>query len=415
MSEGLPVHSFQTLLHDLAVLARNRVRCAVPGAVTAEQRRSGAEVLWAAWCLSIVASKLLMVPHTISAQLEIAPNAEYRLDGHTYAWSDLEAVDAYDSLVVVLTDSPPFLHLFRLADGSHVLSWGEMGDGPGEFRSPAGVSVDGSRIYVLDTERSRLSVYDLAGELVLGVDLRTLGMGFPNRLERGKDGTVVIQVPTPMTPHRTVISWAIGAEETDTIIAYDLLGDRLRLSAPGAPGLTVRRPFAASQRWTTANGSFVYWDGGGAEMRVTGLNDATERTLSLNNIDLFPVTEADRDAWLASAIPGEFMGQRGVFDPLRAVARETVSFPDAHPLVLALLGATDGSVWVQRRRSSEGQLWDVIDPLGRASARVSLLAGDVLAVVVGRYALVRSKDDMEVESVEVYSLIGHSDSGRWDP
>ena len=379
------------------------------------QRRSGAKGPWVACRVLSVAATLLMVPQMISAQLRIAPNANYRLDGHTYVWSDLEAVDAHDSLVVVLAASPPFLHLFRLADGSHIRSWGQMGDGPGEFRSPAGVSVDASRIYVLDTERSRLSVYDLAGELALGVDLRTLGVVFPNRLERGSDGTVVIQVPTPMTPRRTVVSWTVGAEETDTIIAYDLSGDRLRLSAPGAPGLTVREPFVASQRWAMANGSFIYWDGVGTEVRATALDDSTGRILSLNNLDRFPVTEADREAWLASAIPDEVMGQRGVFDPLRAVARETVGFPDTHPLVLALLGGTDGSVWVQRRRSSEGELWDVIDPSGRASGRVSLRVGAVLEVVVGRYALVVSEDDMDVESVEVYSLIAPPGLGRRHP
>ena len=33
---GLPVHSFQTLLADLATLTRNRVGPAVPGAMTAD-------------------------------------------------------------------------------------------------------------------------------------------------------------------------------------------------------------------------------------------------------------------------------------------------------------------------------------------------------------------------------------------
>ena len=34
--DGLPVHSFQSLLGDLATLTRNRVRPAVPGAMTAD-------------------------------------------------------------------------------------------------------------------------------------------------------------------------------------------------------------------------------------------------------------------------------------------------------------------------------------------------------------------------------------------
>jgi len=34
--DGLPVHSFRSLLTDLATLTRNRVRPAVPGAATAD-------------------------------------------------------------------------------------------------------------------------------------------------------------------------------------------------------------------------------------------------------------------------------------------------------------------------------------------------------------------------------------------
>ena len=34
--DGLPVHSFRSLLGDLATLTRNRVRPAVPGAMTAD-------------------------------------------------------------------------------------------------------------------------------------------------------------------------------------------------------------------------------------------------------------------------------------------------------------------------------------------------------------------------------------------
>ena len=34
--DGLPIHSFQSLLGDLATLTRNRVRPAVPGAMAAD-------------------------------------------------------------------------------------------------------------------------------------------------------------------------------------------------------------------------------------------------------------------------------------------------------------------------------------------------------------------------------------------
>lgn len=55
------------------------------------------------------------------------------------------------------------VHRFS-SDGTHLLSWGEPGTGPGEFRLPHAIAVDqDDRIYVADRENSRIQVFDNDG------------------------------------------------------------------------------------------------------------------------------------------------------------------------------------------------------------------------------------------------------------
>lgn len=59
------------------------------------------------------------------------------------------------------------IHLFS-ATGDLLLSWGEPGSGPGQFRVPHCVAVcpDESLVYVADRENSRIQVFDPRGEYV---------------------------------------------------------------------------------------------------------------------------------------------------------------------------------------------------------------------------------------------------------
>ncbi len=58
------------------------------------------------------------------------------------------------------------VHKFS-ADGEFLFSWGELGDGPGEFHLPHGISVDGQgRVFVADRENSRLQIFTPDGEFI---------------------------------------------------------------------------------------------------------------------------------------------------------------------------------------------------------------------------------------------------------
>ena len=58
------------------------------------------------------------------------------------------------------------MHCFA-ADGSFRFSWGQPGDGPGEFTTPHAVWVDpAERVLVADRENNRVQLFDLKGQFI---------------------------------------------------------------------------------------------------------------------------------------------------------------------------------------------------------------------------------------------------------
>ena len=50
------------------------------------------------------------------------------------------------------------------ADGKHLFSWGEPGDGPGQFNRPHSVWVEGGRVFVADRDNHRIQIFDGDGK-----------------------------------------------------------------------------------------------------------------------------------------------------------------------------------------------------------------------------------------------------------
>lgn len=147
------------------------------------------------------------------------------------------------------------------------------------------------------------------------------------------------------------------------------------------------------------DGSVVYWPGNGHRLRVVRRSGAGAETVPLPP-DRQIVSIRDREWWLNTAIPQEFMGQR-VFEPIREKARTDVPFPGHFPPVLALLADPGGGVWVQRTGAGSGELWVWLEG-GRERARIRLQPGREV-VAMGREAFAARRTVAEGRfTVEVY-------------
>ena len=345
---------------------------------------------------------LLTPPLPATGQLRIDPEPVYQFGDDDLFWDDVRALDVSDSLLVVLTESDPVLHLFSLDSGTHLRSWGLKGEGPGEFASSADVAWVGSLIYALDTSERRVSIFEANGELVKTVPVSGLGLPFTNRMDHVSGDTVVFTAYEPMGGGNAVVAWTADGF-VRTVVEYDD-PPQVRLEAPDAPGLTLAAPFTARMRWTVVAGEVVYWSGSGEQLEATSVDGTATHTLSLPVSDRFEVTADDRESWIRTGIPTEFMGRRP-FEPLRAVARETVEFPDHHALVRQLLTDDQDRIWVRRNRSGE-PVWDVVERTGQMSGRVTLPRGFSLRAVIPGYVVTTLTDELGVETVRVHRLAG---------
>jgi DNA-binding beta-propeller fold protein YncE len=91
---------------------------------------------------------------------------------------------------IYVTDGYRNARVHRFAgDGRLVASWGEPGQGPGQFHLPHSIAFDdGGRVYVADRSNRRIQIFSPEGQF-LG---QWNGMGGPNDITRGKDGNYYI-------------------------------------------------------------------------------------------------------------------------------------------------------------------------------------------------------------------------------
>ena len=98
--------------------------------------------------------------------------------------------DAHPNGDIYVTDGYRNARVHRFTrDGALVTSWGTPGHAPGEFHLPHSIAIDpDGTLYVADRANKRIQIFSPDGEF-LG---QWTGMGGPNDITRGQDGTFVI-------------------------------------------------------------------------------------------------------------------------------------------------------------------------------------------------------------------------------
>ena len=154
------------------------------------------------------------------------------------------------------------VHKFS-ADGKLLLSWGEPGDGPGQFNLPHGIGIDSTgRVFVADRENSRLQIFSPDGEFL---DQWT-DVARPCEVFFDSDDTAFVAelgLRAGMFPWNTADAAATGAR----VSIFDSQGNVQTRFGGGENPCESGDFFAAHDIWVDSQGSVyvgeVTWSAGG--------------------------------------------------------------------------------------------------------------------------------------------------------
>lgn len=297
------------------------------------------------------------------------------------------------------------------ATGTHVISMGGAGEGPGEFRALAAVEAwPGDSILAWDARQRRISVFSGDGRHGRTFRLRTfedthspqfLGVtpdrrllvraGFPQRGDAPYEGMF-------RPDHRYALLDATGAPSAD-------LGTH-----PGEEGFLIAtggfESFSGHPhgKYTVA----AVW---GDEILISPNDDFTLRAFAFDgrptrvirlDLDAAPPTGADMESWFDAFTANDTPEERRAF-------RETFeSFPllESVPAFTDLVADALGFVWVRAFGGPpDGPgAWIVFDPEGKVVGRVETPSGLDVYEIGADYVLGRVRDELDIESVQLRPL-----------
>ncbi len=322
-----------------------------------------------------------------------------------------DVVRLADGRVVALDRMSKDVRFFS-ATGEFLSRSGGEGEGPGEYVSPAGLTIaDGDSIYVLDQLRPRVTVLDSGGTLA-----RTYAFRFGAEAPAGgphevlENGSVLMYgYGRGFTPDnaqgymRDTIQYHLWSSSSDYIGPLALLVGATRWSRAELGEFLSYTPFA-SGFWKAAGlGSRALLGSGiEPEIQVWG-PDATLETIIRWSPPGRAVTEELRSQYDAYHMEdGSESGRVG-----RRRWLDEVPYPETLPTYADLLSDDEGNVWVRDYYPpwESGTRWTVLSPEFRWLGSLTVPDGFVIRQVAhGRVTGVH-KDALGVDRIRVYTLI----------
>lgn len=315
---------------------------------------------------------------------------------------------------VVVADAGAFEIRYYDPGGSHLLSIGREGGGPGEFGGIMSItSTSEDTLLVYDWRNRRISYFDPHGSLARSVQLRFLAEsgGFPMIVAPFEDGTVLIGLRT-----------YFGTGEFETGLSRDeivylrsdpegTLMDTLAVRPGGEMhGMAQEnrrilgdRPFGRYPQYAVFGNGFFH---GSSDRYEIEFIDNTGRLLrSLRRpVPNMEVTSADIEAYKQEQI--ENAGDERQRQ-IRRTLFEAVTFPDVFPAYSSFLADADGNLWVAvyRRPGDDQPRWTVFDRDGHALGEVRTPERFRILQIGADFALGRWTDDLDVQHVLMFELL----------
>lgn len=246
------------------------------------------------------------------------------------------------------------------ADGSHLATHGQQGEGPGEFVGANGLMLDASgRIWVPDSYAARMSVFDPEDGFLASHPFTTFVRGWIWTGAMTADGRILKHSTSTMRVFDSTmtempslalppVAEDVGDEDPSIFLVESANGWTVR-QVPFYPGgATAFDPSGAM--WSAAFGDPSHrvhkWMPGGDTLLVA----VTERPA-------LPVTRDERDSVIAEV--RAWLQERGV-----ETEADWSRIPDVKPAVERLFTSTEGNLWVQTASPGGGITYDVLAPDG---------------------------------------------------
>ena len=297
------------------------------------------------------------------------------------------------------------------ASGTHLVTFGGRGEGPGDFRSLWRVEPwPGDSILAWQLVNRRFSIFDSNGShgrsFVLQSDEDASSRRSLPLVATREDGTVVSIVEG--AADSTVVEIVDG--EGKLLVSLGAYPDEDMITARGSRGYTERMPAAYSRELVTSlwGDLIVVSPNHRYEIRAFGADGTLARMVRREHAPRIP-TEADKQFYLDREIalrdtermPAELLEEaRRVFG--------SVPVAETFPAFSAILTDDAGYLWVREydfpREERPAPLWTVFDPGGHVLGFMET-PKDVRIHHIGEdYVVVRVQDELGVESIQVRPL-----------
>jgi hypothetical protein len=324
------------------------------------------------------------------------------------AWS---AVRLSDGRIVVANGGTNELRFYDSA-GSHLLSVGRTGEGPGEFRDLQRVwLLPGDSLLAYDFLPSRLSVFSATGEFVRFFHVTsTEGRQVLVRGPFADGSLLVASAPIWNRPGATT-----GVvRDSVPYFRYDAEGSLLH-GLGFYPSIEVYRtvteeswrltgvPFARAPVVGIATDRYYFGPADAYELHVFTLAGEFERLVRLANVER-RVRDEHVAAYRAERLAmAEREGTRASMERTLAA----VPYPSTLPPYERLIVDLEGNVWVADYSvpSHQVTIWRVFTTTGEYLGEVEVPSRLELLDVASDYVLGRWVDDLEVEHIRLHELV----------
>ena len=289
-------------------------------------------------------------------------------------------------------------------DGSHRLTFGRPGEGPGEFTNLWSIAeLAGDSIAAIDNLNGRVSLFTSAGAFVRSFPVPRLpGASAPDVVGWLDDGTLLIQtnsrpVSRDTRDQSTHFLYAVDRHGEIIETLGEFPGSRLGRNGLGL-GFGARAQFAV--------GGTLAWYGHSSDFELVG-HDRTGSVRRIVRMNRTPkaVTQEEVAEALAE-VEKSFEGRSG---PAVERILET-EFASTHPVHGMLMSDETGSLWVQRYRNDYvqdpgPQEWDIFDAEGRLTGYLTIPNEIRITDIGGQFVLGVNSDELGVQTVRLYRLL----------